>query len=323
SNTIEIKALNAFYFEILVSRRSKIVIDALSEVITNRLQNPEVIAHTVEWINEQHLDDDLLKTTPLLTLTPSSVPLPIHVALKRRSYLESPSEENRWCLLAPKHVQYLQPSWLQKSFSLRDLTKSLKQAIKNDNSEAFTVLLRIAELQNVTFIHRAQVHQNTTLLYCSLIQYCVIKNANHCLKLALKANPEQINVPSENCTVLTPLHLAVIFDNPMTVRILLDAKAELNTQTLYGYTPMHWAIYYKRKDIIAQLLECKPKPDLTLQNQEGHDCYLIAENEPEIQRIIYNKIIIASDTSLTDGTNNSDTEHEGDDTNFVLVSFDT
>ncbi|MCL1077434.1 ankyrin repeat domain-containing protein [Parashewanella spongiae] len=324
TNTIDLKTLNHFYCEQLNQLGSQRLIKALTEVLINQLQEPDVIAATTEWINKQHLYDSLKEDNPfIMKHLKHEAPTPVLVALSKRSYLMSPTVKLKAFLLVLKHIQYLSASFLHHNFLTKELISCLKAAVDTDHGDACSVLIAIPELAKATFSYNTIIQRKPTRLHVNIIQYCVIKHANHCLRVVLQENPKLLKTSQLTVSRLEPLHLAAIFHNLKALDMLLKAGVDVNIKGLYGFTVMHWAIYYQHIDIIRRLLSNKPRPNLSLKDLHQKSCYDLAKSNPHINRLILNNTIVASieGKSLEPLNPQRDSSSKTDEPNYVLVSF--
>ncbi len=62
---------------------------------------------------------------------------------------------------------------------------------------------------------------------------------------------------------------AIEYDNKALFDILLKAKASVNVQDSYGYTPLIYAVRYNKKEIVEALLDAKA--DVNAKDKNGID----------------------------------------------------
>lgn len=67
----------------------------------------------------------------------------------------------------------------------------------------------------------------------------------------LRTNPQEVH---QTLFGRTPLHVAVVNNQPVLSRMLVEAGAPINAQDEYGNTPLHVAVFCLRTKMVAQLL---------------------------------------------------------------------
>ncbi len=77
---------------------------------------------------------------------------------------------------------------------------------------------------------------------------------------------------------------ALMFANPLKMRIILDAGADPNAQDYIGRTPLMWAAQWKSRKGIELLLAHGAKPDV--RNTKGYSALVYAKGSPGLEKLL-------------------------------------
>ncbi len=285
-NTVDFKTLCDFYFNELRKPKFDKIKSMLMPLIFQKLADSEFLTSTTDTIRSNRSLTAPHLEFPLLFLPEVVRPLKVTVALMERNYQLCPTPKVRNEFCDCKFIQYASATFLCKIFSESELIKLAKEAVKQDHSEALMVLLKTQKISNMQETKYTLIHSSPTKLTFNLLHFCIVNNANNCLRVMI---PEFSNELEETCHLdwtYTPLHLAIIFNKPIAVGMLLDAGAKINAKSRYGYTPMHWAIYYNHEEIVRQLMNNVRKPNLTITDEKHQTARQLSKTNLKIQQII-------------------------------------
>lgn len=96
------------------------------------------------------------------------------------------------------------------------------------------------------------------------VRFSDCKFARQCIEAGADVNVIKTN------NGMTALHYALRDHHSREmVELLLKAGAEINHIDRKGFSPLHWAVYYKRLEIVKMLLE-SGRADVNLQDRADH-----------------------------------------------------
>ena len=121
-------------------------------------------------------------------------------------------------------------------------------------------------------------------------------NSMDCLKLLIKsgANCNQPSCDNIGKGRMTPLHISIAENNPKSIKILIDAKADPNMKSSNNdESPVYIASYLNNFDCLKILLECKGRPDFRKNNTryssldvavKDSDCYKLLFDLKQVEK---------------------------------------
>ncbi|XP_059155462.1 NF-kappa-B inhibitor cactus-like [Physella acuta] len=160
----------------------------------------------------------------------------------------------------------------------------------------------------------------------------ILKNSTNLSLLIIKLAPSYYFLNYCNFLRQTPLHLAVLTNQPTVVRKLLCAGAEATAQDRDGNTALHLACREGYEDIVKQLLmpvqyeetqentydipfQRLPQ-DMSIRNFEGETCLHIAVRHSRI-RIVKMLLDSGADINIGDGKSGRTALHIASEQNLV------
>lgn len=132
-------------------------------------------------------------------------------------------------------IKYL----LTKKVNISTATAAFFNTEKDINIDIFKLLLE----HNVTLLKKSAVGNDIFISQCGEEPY---------LSIIAQYN-KYIGVTDHKGDTL--LHFAVIHDNVVAVKLLLEKGIDINTQNAYGNTPLHYAYAYGTSEIVDKLIE--------------------------------------------------------------------
>ncbi|CDK30270.1 ankyrin repeat domain-containing protein [Candidatus Babela massiliensis] len=158
---------------------------------------------------------------------------------------------------------------------------ALMYAVYNKNIELIRVLLK-------KLIDNASVINSINSLGETALMIAIGEDCDESIiKLLLDSSP-MLDIQQEQ-EGYTALMKAIFRDNKKVVKLLIDAKCNLNVQSKDGRTALMWAIYENSEDIVSFILD--KNVDVNVQDEDGRTAltYAIRSNNEGIIRLILSK----------------------------------
>ncbi|MBE8168173.1 MAG: hypothetical protein HAW66_07385 [Shewanella sp.] len=311
-NCYDCQVLNDYYINTINKLKNSTLKAELTDVLVAHLQDPEASIAVDKWITQlaKSADSFDIKTTPLVDLTIFDEKPLVQFLSTLSAYTQSKDDKLGWSLIKNFHEQ-LSCSLLKSLFTLSSLKSYILSACAADNDKALKLLMTVASVNGSYSKTLITTHFLPMNVFYRAIHLCIIHKATGCLGMLLTQHKDQINLIAGIDTGLTPLHLAIIFNNDIGVQQLLSADADINAQSKNGYTAMHWAIYYRRTDLVKCLLN--NSPNLYLQDAKGQNCYMTAKKSTitEIANVVSHATVEPKDMGIDEEDMDIDAKPQG------------
>jgi len=244
-------------------------------------------------------------------------------------FAEEEADENGSRRVFAEEEEVLDLLQMLLNFRDNDAGTGLHYATKLDKPDMVRSLLvaganpTLKNLEGATPYEYCKSNQTRTAYVDALMQ-AVAQSKIYRARLLLQAGVDVNsgdNAESDNKV----LHWAASFADVATLRLLLDANADVNVINSDGSTPLHDAISRGNKEIISELLKHGALVNIIPFKgpMEGKSCYDLAIDKEDI-RTLLDVHLLTADTP-TNGSHNEDgasTKEESSETSSIATQTD-